>query len=69
MRALAGIAAVCLSVVSLSFANEAEAAIRKPTHIPAQPLRAALQLLSREREFQVVFRTDVVGNLDRKSVV
>ena len=63
MRALAGIAAVCLSVVSLSFANEAEAAIRKPTHIPAQPLRAALQLLSREREFQVVFRTDVVGNL------
>ena len=63
MRTFAVIAAIHFSVVTLSLATEAEAAIRKPTHIPAQPLRAALQILSREREFQVVFRTDVVGNL------
>src|SRR6266853_1427642 len=53
--------AICL-LVGLSVASDGEAAMRRPTNIPAQGLRSALQTLSKEREFQVVFRTDLVGD-------
>ena len=54
--------AICLLIVGLSAASDGEAAMRRPTNIPAQGLRSALQALSKEREFQVVFRTDLVGD-------
>ena len=54
--------AICLLVVGLSAASDGEAAIRRGTNIPAQGLRSALQMLSKERDFQVVFRTDLVGD-------
>src|SRR5262249_32247268 len=57
---------ICCSVVSLASAADALAAMRKPTTIPAQALRPALQLLSKEREVQVVFRTDIVADLQTK---
>lgn len=54
---------VCLSVIGLSVAADVEAAMRMPTDIPAQALRPALQKLSKDRDFQLVFRTDLVGDL------
>src|SRR5258708_39236488 len=54
--------AICLSIVGLSAAADGEAAMRRPTNIPAQGLRSALQTLSKDRDFQVVFRTDLVGD-------
>jgi outer membrane receptor protein involved in Fe transport len=60
MRLSVAIAALCLSMTGLSLADPAQAAIRKPTNIPAQGLAPALQLLARERDIQVVYRSDLV---------
>jgi len=61
-------AAVSLSLIGLSYANEARAAIRKPTNIPAQNLPVALQMLSREHDVQFIFRLDVVGTVQTPEV-
>jgi hypothetical protein len=47
-----------------AFAANAEvtAAVRKPTHIAAQELGPALQLLARERDFQIVYASEVIGH-------
>ena len=63
MRIAVVATAVCLSVVGLSAAADVEAAMRMPTDIPAQALRVALQKLSKDRDFQLIFRTDLVGEL------
>src|SRR5262249_5667680 len=63
MRAMVLATLVSCAIVSLASAQGAHAAIRKPTNIPAQALRPALQLLSKERDMQVVYRTDVVADL------
>jgi len=60
MRALVVASAMCLSMLSLATATEAQAATRKPTRIEPQGLAAALQRLAKEREFQIVFRPEVV---------
>jgi iron complex outermembrane recepter protein len=62
-------AAVCLSLVGLSSAGDAQAAMRRPTDNPAQSLGTALQRLARDRRFQVVFRTEVVGDLHTAGAV
>jgi outer membrane receptor protein involved in Fe transport len=54
---------MCCATVGLAAAQNANAMMRKPTHISAQALRPALQLLSKERDIQVVYRTDVVADL------
>src|SRR5882757_6858017 len=59
---IAVVAAVCMSMVGLAAAVDAEAAMKLSTHIPAQGLGSALQALAKDRGFQVVFRTEVVGN-------
>jgi iron complex outermembrane receptor protein len=56
-------AAAFMSMVSLAFADPAQAAIRMPTDIPAQGLGPALKTLAKDRGFQVVFRTEVVGDV------
>jgi outer membrane receptor protein involved in Fe transport len=61
MRVTAVATAICVSLVSLSVAQEVRAAIRKQTHIPAQPLEPALQALARVCDLQVVYRTEIVG--------
>jgi iron complex outermembrane receptor protein len=63
MRTAVVATVLCLSVICLSVAADVEAAMRKPTDIPAQALRPALQMLSKDRDFQLVFRTDLVGEL------
>ena len=55
--------ALCLGAVGLSAAADVDAAIRKPTHIPAQLLGPALQSLAKERGFQVVYLSDHVDPL------
>jgi hypothetical protein len=37
--------------------------VRKPTTIAAQELGPALQLLARERDFQIVYRSEVIGQV------
>jgi iron complex outermembrane recepter protein len=59
---LAIVAALCCSVIGLAVADQAKAAITKPTDIPAQGLGPALKELARDRGFQVVFRSEVVGD-------
>lgn len=64
MRIFVLASAVCCSLVSFALATDAHAAIiRKPTHIPAQALEPALQTLAKEHNLQLVYRSDVVGEL------
>jgi iron complex outermembrane recepter protein len=56
-------AAICLAIVGLSAAADSNAAIRKDTNIPAEGLGPALEALARTYEFQVLYRTEVVGEL------
>src|SRR5262245_18173295 len=63
MRAGVLSAAIFLSMVGLAAGSDAEAAIRRSTHIPAQGLGPALQSLAKEHDFQVLYRTEIVGEL------
>lgn len=54
-------AAVCLCAVGFSAGAEADAGARQPTNIAAQMLAPALQALARERDVQVVYRSELVG--------
>lgn len=62
MRLLVVAAALGLSVVGLSMADDAKAMSRKPTNIPAERLVPALKQLAHERGFQLVFQSEVVGS-------
>jgi iron complex outermembrane receptor protein len=57
--------AISLSIVGLSFAADADAAMRKTTNIPAGGLGPALNVFAKERDLQVVYQSEVVG--DRKT--
>jgi hypothetical protein len=55
---------VIVALLRASAANaEVAAAVRKPTHIAAQELGPALQLLARERDFQIVYPSEVIGHV------
>jgi iron complex outermembrane recepter protein len=56
----AGVVA-CVGLVSLGVAQQSTAAMRLATHIPAQKLGTALTELARERHFQLLYRTELVG--------
>lgn len=63
MRMTGFAAALYCSLVGLAVAEDADAAVRKTTNIQAQGLVAALNLLAKERDLQVVYRTEIVGAL------
>lgn len=64
MRIAVTAAAICLSIVGLSVAEDAGAAMKKQfTNISAQGLGPALQTLAQQREFQVVYLSDNVDSL------
>lgn len=63
MRLSIAATVACLSIVGLSAADEVKAAIRKDTNISAQGLGPALQLLAKERGFQIVYVSDEVNSL------
>lgn len=69
MRLSVVVAVACLSMTGLSMAGQAQAAIRKSTNIGAQGLAPALQLLAKERDVQVVYRSDLVGDRQTSGAV
>ena len=68
MRLTLAMAVACLSIVRIATADPAPAAIRQQTEIPAQGLGPALTLLAKEFDFQVLYRTEVVGSLRTRGV-
>jgi iron complex outermembrane receptor protein len=60
MRLSVAVAALCLSIVGLSVADDVRASIRKRTDIPAQELGTALRTLAKERGFQLMYLSDTV---------
>lgn len=61
MRTVIAVTAVCFSFVGLIAAETVTAAARKTTDIPPQPLGNALKMLANERDFQILYVADVVG--------
>lgn len=62
MRVTIAVVALALSVVGLSSAQNAAASIKSDTNVPAQPLSSALAVFARDRNLQVIFRSEVVGD-------
>jgi TonB-dependent siderophore receptor len=63
MRIAVVATAICFSIVGFAVADNAAAAIRKTTNIPAEGLGPALTTLAKEFDFQVLYRTETVGKL------
>jgi hypothetical protein len=59
---------VSVSVVGLAAAEDAQASMRKLTNISAQALEPALNTLAKERNQQLVYRSEVVGDLPTRGV-
>src|SRR4051812_34296431 len=62
MRLSVAMAVACLMATGLAAADQANAAIRKSTNIEAQRLASALRLVAQEREVQIVYRSELVGD-------
>jgi len=62
MRATTVATAICFSLAGLSFADGADAAMKRRTDIPAQSLAPALQTLVRERDIQLIYRAELIGD-------
>ena len=68
MRLILAMAVACLSIVGVADADPVPATIKQQTEIPAQGLAPALTLLAKEFDFQVLYRTEVVGSLRTRGV-
>lgn len=62
MRMSVATAVACLMTTGLSVADQAKAAIRKTTSIEAQGLAPALRLFAKQRDIQIIYRSDLVGD-------
>ena len=56
------VAAVVAAIVGFSSHTLAQAAIRRSTEIPPQPIAEALRTLMKEREFQIVYSSELLAN-------
>src|SRR5258708_5217352 len=54
--------AICMAVVGLSIAADVRASIKQPTNIPPQSLAPALQSLAKDRNFQIVYVSEEIGD-------
>jgi outer membrane receptor protein involved in Fe transport len=63
MRISVATAVACLSLGAVCATEQARAAIKKQTDIPAQDLSTALQTLAKDRNLQVVFVSEEVNSL------
>jgi iron complex outermembrane recepter protein len=63
MRIAVVAAAVCLSIVGLSEADQAKAAMRVDTRIPAESLGPALKSLAQDRNIQILYFSDAVRDV------
>jgi outer membrane receptor protein involved in Fe transport len=62
MRIAVTATAICIAIVGLSVADEVHASIKQPTNIPAQSLAPALQSLAKDRNFQIVYVSEEIGD-------
>jgi iron complex outermembrane receptor protein len=62
MRITVTVTAFCMAIVGLSIAADAHASIKQATNIPAQPLAPALQSLAKDRDFQIVYVSEEIGD-------
>jgi iron complex outermembrane recepter protein len=62
MRIAVTAAAISMTVVGLSVAADVRASIKQPTNTPAQPLAPALQSLAKDRDFQIVYVSEEIGD-------
>jgi outer membrane receptor protein involved in Fe transport len=63
MRIAVVATSLCLFIVGLATASDAQAMAREETSIPAQPLDSALRALARDRGFHIVYPTGLVNSL------
>ena len=56
------VAAVVASIVGFSAHTVAQAAIRRATNIPPEPLAVALRALVKDRDFQIVYSSELLEN-------
>jgi outer membrane receptor protein involved in Fe transport len=62
MRVTVIACAVCMTIVGLSMADDVRASIKQPTNIPAQLLGPALASLAKNRDFQIVYVSEDLGD-------
>jgi iron complex outermembrane receptor protein len=68
MRLTVAVAVACL-IAGVSIADDASAAIRRPTNIPAQNLGAALEALAKNCDVQVVYFSGAIDALQTQGAV
>jgi iron complex outermembrane recepter protein len=68
MRLTVAVAVACL-IAGVSIADDASAAIKRPTNIPAQKLGAALEALAKNCDVQVVYFSGAVDALQTQGAV
>jgi len=61
MRITVTAAAICICIAGLSMADDVHASIKQATNIPAQPLAPALQTLAKDRNIQIVYVSEDIG--------
>jgi iron complex outermembrane receptor protein len=66
MRATILVTALCFSLASLATAADAEASMKRTTAIPPQALAPALQRFVKERDIQLVYRAELIANLQTR---
>jgi iron complex outermembrane receptor protein len=62
MRITLGAAVACIALGGICTAHDADAAIKSRTDIPPQALAPALQALVKERNIQLVYRSELIGD-------
>ena len=63
MRAAVVATVICISIISISAAQETAAAIKVATDIPPQPLEKALREFAQSRNLQVLYFSQTVGRM------
>jgi iron complex outermembrane receptor protein len=64
---LAAVASCIL--LTVGFADPADASIRKTTSIPAEPLSEALRTLAKDRQFEILYRAEVVRDMRTEGAI
>lgn len=69
MRIAVATAVACLTTLGLATAQDVHAAIKRHITIPAQGLGPALRQLAKDRDVQLVYRSEVVGDRQTSGAV
>jgi Secretin and TonB N terminus short domain len=52
---------ICMSIATVAVADDVHAWIKKPTNIPPQGLAPALQILAKDRNFQIIYVSEEIS--------